>query len=76
MTGIDVKKTDTAIFDGQQRLTSLFLSLFGEAYIRPKNARRNTGDKIVTKLLIELDKNKIVVNEQEYNSKKFDIKFS
>lgn len=76
LTGIDVKNTDTAILDGQQRLTSLFLSLFGEAYIRPKNARRNTGDKIVTKLLIELDKNKIAVNEQEYNSKKFDIKFS
>lgn len=76
LTGINVKDTDTAVLDGQQRLTSLFLSLFGEAYIRPKNARRNTGDKILTKLLIELNKNKISVVEEEYNSKKFDIKFS
>ena len=76
LTSIDVKNTDTAILDGQQRLTSLFLSLFGEAYIRPKNARRNTGSKVVTKLLIELNKNKISVDEEEYNSKKFDIKFS
>ncbi|CEE00684.1 hypothetical protein BT1A1_0836 [Caldibacillus thermoamylovorans] len=76
LTSIDVKKTDTAILDGQQRLTSLFISLFGEAYIRPNYARRRTGDKIVTKLLIELNKNKISVDEDEYNSKKFDIKFS
>lgn len=76
LTSIDVKKTDTAILDGQQRLTSLFISLFGEAYIRPNYARRKNGDKIVTKLLIELNKNKISVDEEEYNSKKFDIKFS
>jgi len=76
LTSINVKTTDTAILDGQQRLTSLFISLFGEAYIRPNYARRKTGGKIVTKLLIELDKNKISVDEEEYNSKKFDIRFS
>ncbi|PIC83022.1 DUF262 domain-containing protein [Sporosarcina sp. P1] len=76
LTGINVEDTDTAVLDGQQRLTSLFLSLFGEANLRPKNARRNTGDRILTKLLIELNKNKIAVDEEEYNSKKFDIKFS
>src|SRR5690606_11198140 len=76
LTSIDIKNTDTAILDGQQRLTSLFISLFGEANIRPKNARRTTGDKILTKLLIELNKNKLSVDEDEYNSKKFDIKFS
>lgn len=76
LTSINVKNTDTAILDGQQRLTSLFLSLFGEAYIRPKNARRTTGSTIRTKLLIELNKNKISIDEEEYNSKKFDIKFS
>lgn len=76
LTSIDVKNTDTAILDGQQRLTSLYLSLFGEAYLRPNYARKNTGSKIVTKLLIELNKNKISVDEEEYNSKKFDIKFS
>jgi hypothetical protein len=62
--------------DGQQRLTSLFLSLYGEAFIRQKYARRKNSGGIVTKLLIELNKNKITVDEEEYNSKKFDIKFS
>lgn len=76
LTSINVKNTDTAVLDGQQRLTSLFLSLFGEAYIRPNYARKKNGDVIVTKLLIELNKNKISVDEEEYNSKKFDIKFS
>ena len=73
---IDLNDTDTAILDGQQRLTSLFLSLFGEAQIRPKNARKKTGEVTLTKLLIELDKHKVSTNEEEYNSKKFDIKFS
>ncbi|MDQ0087611.1 uncharacterized protein with ParB-like and HNH nuclease domain [Paenibacillus anaericanus] len=76
LTSINVKNTNTAVLDGQQRLTSLFLSLFGGAYIRPNYARKKTGDKIVSKLLIELNKNKISVDEEEYNSKKFDIKFS
>ena len=72
---INLKKTDTAILDGQQRLTSLYLSLSGDAYIRPKNARRVNGDKIVSKLVIELNKNKIILDE-DYNSKKFDIQFT
>jgi uncharacterized protein with ParB-like and HNH nuclease domain len=76
LTSINVKNTDTAVLDGQQRLTSLFLSLFGEGYIRPNYARKKLGDRLVTKLLIELNKNKISVDEEEYNSKKFDIKFS
>lgn len=76
LTSINVKNTDTAILDGQQRLTSLYLSLFGEAYLRPNYARKKTGSRIVTKLLIELNKNKVDVDDEEYNSKKFDIKFS
>lgn len=76
LTSIDMRITDTAILDGQQRLTSLFLSLFGDAYIRQKHARKNGGGRLVTKLLIELNKNKLDVDEEEYNSKKFDIKFS
>lgn len=76
LSSIDVKLTDTAVLDGQQRLTSLFLSLFGDAYIRQKHARKKTGGGIVTKLLIELNKNKLTVDEEEYNSKKYDIKFS
>lgn len=76
LTDIDVNTTDTAILDGQQRLTSLYLSLFGDSYIREKYARRNTEGGTVTKLLIELNKNKLDVDEEEYNSKKYDIKFS
>lgn len=76
LSSIDVKLTDTAVLDGQQRLTSLYLSLFGEAFIRQKHARKKKGGGIVTKLLIELNKNKLTVDEEEYNSKKFDIKFS
>jgi len=76
LTNIDVNSTDTAVLDGQQRLTSLFLSLIGEACIRPNYARKKTGGTIVAKLLVELNKNKILVDEEEYNSKKFDIKFS
>lgn len=76
LTDIDARITDTAILDGQQRLTSLFLSLFGDSYIREKYARRSNVGGTVTKLLIELNKNKLDVDEEEYNSKKFDIKFS
>ena len=76
LSSIDVKLTDTAVLDGQQRLTSLYLSLFGESFIRQKHARRATSGGIVTKLLIELNKNKLTVDEEEYNSKKFDIKFT
>ena len=76
LTDINVSITDTAILDGQQRLTSLYLSLFGNSYIRQKYARRSTVGGTVTKLLIELNKNKLDVDEEEYNSKKYDIKFS
>ena len=76
LSNINTNLTDTAVLDGQQRLTSLFLSLYGEAFIRQKYARRKNSGGIVTKLLIELNKNKITVDEEEYNSKKFDIKFS
>lgn len=76
LSNINVSSTDTAILDGQQRLTSLFLSLFGNAFIRQKHARKKSGGGIVTKLLIELNKNKLTVDEEEYNSKKYDIKFS
>ena len=44
------------IIDGQQRLTSLFLSLLGETYLRPKYSSKNSGVMYVYKLFIELDK--------------------
>lgn len=76
LSSIDVKLTDTAVLDGQQRLILLYLSLFGDAFIRQKLARKKSGGGIVTKLFIELNKNKLTVDEEEYNSKNFDIKFS
>lgn len=76
LSSIDVKLTDTAILDGQQRLTSLFLSLYGRAFIRQKHARKKVAGGTVVKLLIELNKHKLTVDEEEYNSKKFDIKFT
>lgn len=66
--------SDTAILDGQQRLTSLYLSLFGTSYIREKHARRKTVGGIKAELVIEL--NNKVSTEEEYNNKKFDIKFN
>ena len=72
---IDLKTTDTAILDGQQRLTSLYLSLLGEAYIRPSYARKSGGERHVTRLMIELNKNKTETDEEEYNTKRYDIKF-
>lgn len=76
LSNINVKTTDTAVLDGQQRLTSLFLSLFGRAYIRQKHARKKATGGTVVKLLIELNKHILTVDEEEYNSKKFDIKFT
>ena len=76
LSSINVNLTDTAVLDGQQRLTSLFLSLYGHAYIRQKHARKKIAGGTVVKLLIELNKNRLAVDEEEYNSKKFDIRFA
>ena len=76
LSSINVNLTDTAVLDGQQRLTSLFLSLYGQAYIRQKHARKKIVGGTVVKLLIELNKNRLAVDEEEYNSKKFDIRFA
>ncbi len=76
LSSINVGLTDTAILDGQQRLTSLFLSLYGESYIRQKHARKSNAGGVCTKLLVELNKNKVCLDEEEYNSKKYDIRFS
>lgn len=73
---VDTKVSDTAVLDGQQRLTSLFISLMGEAHIRPKHARKKNAATTIAKLVIELDKHKSAVDEEEYNSKHYDIKFT
>ena len=56
LSNINVKITDTAVLDGQQRLTSLFLSLLGQAYVKQKYARRTAVGGTVVKLVIELNK--------------------
>lgn len=76
LSTVDLSLTDTAVLDGQQRLTSLFLSLLGKAYIRQKYARKKVVGGTVAKLVIELNKHKSSVDEEEYNSKKFDIRFT
>ena len=76
LSEINFDYTDTAILDGQQRLTSLYLSLFGETHIREKHTRKKYQGGILAELLIELNKNKLTIDEEEYNSKKYDIKFS
>lgn len=76
VVNIDPNKTKIAILDGQQRLTSLYISLIGDVTIRPKNARKGNGWVYLPLLLIELDKNKIDTDEDELNSKVYDIKFT
>jgi len=72
---VDTEKTNTAVLDGQQRLTSLFISLIGAARIRQKHSRKNSPTLIYTDLYIELDQNKIDI-EEDFNEKNYDIKFS
>jgi uncharacterized protein with ParB-like and HNH nuclease domain len=76
INSIDFNYTDIAILDGQQRLTSLYLSLLGDTYIKPKFAKKQSGVEYVYKLFIELDKNKCESEDEDYNSKKYDIKFT
>lgn len=38
LSNIDTQYNDTAILDGQQRLTALYISLYGNLYIRQKYA--------------------------------------
>ncbi len=75
INGINFEYTDIAILDGQQRLTSLYLSLIGDTYIKPKFSKKG-GVEYVYKLFIELDQNKSENDEEDYNSKKYDIKFT
>lgn len=70
---INTNISDTAILDGQQRLTSLYLSLYGTSYIREKHSRRKTFGGTLSKLVIELNKNSS--DEEEFNGKRHDIRF-
>lgn len=74
LSSINCNISDTAVLDGQQRLTSLYLSLYGTAYVREKHARKKTSCKTLHYLVIELNKRATI--EDEYNRKKYDIKFT
>lgn len=76
INSINFNYTDIAILDGQQRLTSLYLSLMGNTYIKPKFSKKQGGVEYVYKIFIELDKNKSETDEEDYNSKKYDIRFT
>lgn len=74
---IDLSSQDVAVLDGQQRLTSLYLSLLGQAGFREKYSRKNNNFKTLSDLYIELNQNKIDTDEENnYNSKQYDIKFT
>lgn len=74
---VNTKISNTAILDGQQRLTSLYLSLLGTTYIREKHARKKTFGGNLAKLYINLNKwNKFEDEISEYNSMQYDIKFT
>lgn len=74
---VNTKISNTAILDGQQRLTSLYLSLFGTTYIREKHARKKTFGGNLAKLYVNLNKwNKFEDEISEYNSMQYDIKFT
>ncbi len=72
---VNTKITDTAVLDGQQRLTSFYLSLFSDdVYIKGKHEKGSGGS--IAKLRIELDKNKIEDTEGEYNTKQYSIVYT
>lgn len=75
---INFDTSDTAILDGQQRLTALYLSLYGHFYICQKYSRTNIG-ATECQLVVELDKTKLDIEEYDtehktYNTKQYDIK--
>jgi hypothetical protein len=69
---IDLDSTDVAILDGQQRLTSMYLTLFGQSTI----ASSSSVDDIYH-CCIDLDISSMQLNdeEDEYNSKSYNIEF-
>ncbi len=76
LTNIKTSISDIGVLDGQQRLTSLFISLYGDVYMRPKNARKRTGPKDQMKLLIDLNKYERPEDVGGYNEKSYNIFFT
>lgn len=76
LTKINLNQTHIAILDGQQRLTSLYLSLFGDVKINMKYARKDSGPYNLSELVLELNRNKIIDDDNEFNTKKYGINFT
>lgn len=76
LTNIKTSISDIGVLDGQQRLTSLFISLYGNVYMRPKNARKKTGPRDHMKLLIDLNKYERPEDVGGYNEKSYNIFFT
>ncbi len=76
LTNIKTSISDIGVLDGQQRLTSLFISLYGNVYMRPKNARKRTGPRDQMKLLIDLNKYERPEDVGGYNEKSYNIFFT
>lgn len=72
---LDLTKTDTAVLDGQQRLTSLYLSLVGDVYRRPYRARQNGINKSPN-IYINLSPKADINAAEELNGDVFDIFFT
>lgn len=73
---INFSKSDTAILDGQQRLTSLLLSLFYTARIRQWHSKRSNPDERLSMLVIELNENVAQLSDEDFNTKKYDIRWT
>ncbi len=76
LSKINLDVSNIAVLDGQQRLTSLFLSLYCDDVLVLKAHERSGTGGTRAKLLIELDESKIEIDGNDYNSKKYDIRFT
>ncbi len=79
---VDLSKTNTAVLDGQQRLTSLYLSLYGDVNILGKNMRASSGGYL-SKLVVELNQQELIdtLSDEEGDNDAcleqiYDIKFT
>lgn len=77
LSTISIPQTDTAILDGQQRLTSIYLSLLEKDNTPIVGLRRRQNSPVFeSELYIELDKNNIKTEEENpYMDSVYEFKF-
>ena len=64
LRNINLELSDTAVLDGQQRLTSLFITLLGQTGLRGKYQKKSNNERRITELMIQLNKNKIEIQDE------------